>query len=87
MAVRGSSLHISVVLGHRSRRTPRKSTFGTSARAREEIDEGQSRSHLQRLTEKLSGFLFELSDVITHKYLTHTAASRQLSATFAVPAS
>jgi uncharacterized circularly permuted ATP-grasp superfamily protein/uncharacterized alpha-E superfamily protein len=59
----------------------------TDLEALEEIDAGQSRSHLHRLTEKLSGFLFELSDVITHKYLTHTAASRQLSATFAVPAS
>ncbi|MBC7853623.1 MAG: circularly permuted type 2 ATP-grasp protein, partial [Pirellulaceae bacterium] len=58
----------------------------TDLEALEEFDEGRSRGHLQRLTEKLAGFLRELSDVITHKHLTHTAASRQLSATFAVPA-
>jgi hypothetical protein len=58
----------------------------TDLEALEEAGEGQSRGHLQRLTEKLAGFLRELSDVITHKHLTHTAASRQLSATFAVPA-
>jgi uncharacterized alpha-E superfamily protein len=59
----------------------------TDLEALGEVDEGQSRGHLQRLTEKLAGFLGELSDVITHKYLTHTATSRQLSAAFAVPAS
>ena len=58
----------------------------TDLEALEEVDEGRSRGHLQRLTDKLGGFLRELSDVITHKHLTHTAASRQLSATFAVPA-
>jgi hypothetical protein len=55
--------------------------------ALEEVDDSIVRGHLRRLTDELSGFLFELSDVITHKYLTHTAVSRQLSATFAVPAS
>ena len=58
----------------------------TDLEALEEVGEGRSRGHLQRLTAKLAGFLRELSDVITHKHLTHTAASRQLSATFAVPA-
>jgi uncharacterized alpha-E superfamily protein len=50
-----------------------------------EFDHNQSRGHLQRLTEKLAGFLRELSDVITHKNLAHTAASRQLSSTFVLP--
>ncbi|MFN0018536.1 MAG: circularly permuted type 2 ATP-grasp protein [Pirellulaceae bacterium] len=58
----------------------------TDLEALEEVDENHSRAHLLRLAEKLAGFLRELSDVITHKHLTHTAASRQLSATFAVPA-
>jgi len=51
-----------------------------------EVDELHARGHLQSLAEKLAGFLRELSDVITHKHLTHTAASRQLSETFAVSA-
>ena len=59
----------------------------TDLEALAEVDESHSRGHLLRLAEKLAGFLRELSDVITHKHLTHTAASRQLSATFAVPAS
>ncbi len=59
----------------------------TDLEALGEVDEGRTRGHLERLADKLAGFLRELSDVITHKHLTHTAASRQLSATFAVRAS
>lgn len=52
-----------------------------------EVDDQSRRIDLLRLTEKLAGFLRELSDAITHKYLTHTAASRRLVETSAFPPS
>ena len=57
----------------------------TDLEALGEVKAGFRRLELKQLTHHLRGLLRELSDAITHKYLTHTAASRRMIETTVLP--